>query len=297
MRNSFCAFLLCAGLLAPVELSRVRAQAPAAPADKPKFEVASVRENTADDGKVMIGIQPGGRFTAVNVALWDLIRQAFAVQRTQIVGAPDWTETARYDIVAKAESEIPRGGPGAPIGPLNFMMQDLLEDRFKLRAHRETRDMPIYALVLARSDKKFGASFQPSTVDCAAMRGRGGRAGGPPGPPPPGQRPICGMRMGPHEVSASGVPLVQFTQVLSQLTQRIVVDRTGLTGNFDIDLTFTPDRMPQGPPPPGVPLPSIDPNGPSLFTALQEQLGLKLDSERAPVEVLVIDHVERPTPD
>ena len=297
MRNSFCAFLLCAGLLAPVEFSRVRAQAPAVPADKPKFEVASVRENTADDGKVMIGIQPGGRFTAVNVALWDLIRQAFAVQRTQIVGAPDWTETARYDIVAKAESEIPRGGPGAPIGPLNFMMQDLLEDRFKLRAHRETRDMPIYALVLARSDKKFGASFQPSTVDCAAMRGRGSRAGGPPGPPPPGQRPICGMRMGPHEVSASGVPLVQFTQVLSQLTQRIVVDRTGLTGNFDIDLTFTPDRMPQGPPPPGVPLPSIDPNGPSLFTALQEQLGLKLDSERAPVEVLVIDHVERPTPD
>ena len=298
MRNYFCALLLCAGLLAPVELARVRAQAPAAPADKPKFEVASVRENTVDDGKVMIGIQPGGRFTAVNVALWDLIRQAFAVQRTQIVGAPDWTETARYDIAAKAESEIPRGGPGAPIGPLNFMMQDLLEDRFKLRAHRETRDMPIYALVLARSDKKFGARFQPSTVDCAAMRGRaGGPPGPPPGPPPPGQRPICGMRMGPHEVSASSVPLVQFTQVLSQLTQRIVVDRTGLTGNFDIDLTFTPDRMPQGPPPPGVPLPSIDPNGPSLFTALQEQLGLKLDSEHAPVEVIVIDHVERPTPD
>lgn len=108
---------------------------------------------------------------------------------------------------------------------------------------------------------------------------------------------MCGMRMGPNQVLASGVPLVQLTQVLSQLTQRIVVDRTGLTGNFDIDLSFTPERMPQGPPPPGVTPPSIDPNGPSIFTALQEQLGLKLASERAPVEVLVIDHVERPTPD
>lgn len=85
--------------------------------------------------------------------------------------------------------------------------------------------------------------------------------------------------------------------MLSQFTQRVVVDRTGLSGLFDIDLSFTPERMPQGPPPPGAPPLNIDPNGPSLFTALQEQLGLKLDSEKAPVEVLVIDHVERPTPD
>ena len=278
----------------------LRAQTPA-PAEKLKFEVASVRENTADDGKVMIGLQPGGRFTAVNVPLWDLIRQAFAVQRTQIVGAPDWTETARYDIVAKAESEIPRGGPGAPIGPLNVMLQDLLEDRFKLRAHRDTREMPIYALVLARGDRKLGPGLARSKVDCAAMRGRGARGGlppgPPPGPPPPGERPTCGMRMAPNQVQAGGVQLAQLTQILSQYTQRIVADRTGLEGTFDIDLTFTPDRLPQGTPPPGVPLPSIDPDGPSLFTALQEQLGLKLESERAPAEVVVIDHVERPTPD
>jgi uncharacterized protein (TIGR03435 family) len=177
------------------------------------------------------------------------------------------------------------------------MLQDLLEDRFKLRARREKREMPVYALTLARSDGKLGEGLRASSIDCAAMRGRGGRVGAPPGPPPPGERPMCGMRMGPNQVLASGVPLVQLTQVLSQLTQRIVVDRTGLTGNFDIDLSFTPDRMPQGSPPPGVPLPSIDPNGPSVFTAVQEQLGLKLESERAPVEVLVIDHVEPPTPD
>jgi uncharacterized protein (TIGR03435 family) len=268
---------------------------------KPKFEVASVRENTNDDGKIAVGIQPGGRFSAHNVPLWDLIRQAYAVQRTQIVGAPDWAETARFDIVAKAEGEIPRTPPGSPPGPLNLMLQDLLEDRFELRAHRETREMPVYALIVARADRQLGAGFRPSRIDCAAMRGRGGRGtspGAPPaGPPASSERPSCGMRMAPHQVIAGGASLTQLTQVLSQFTQRIVIDRTGLEGTFDIDLTFTPDRLPPGPPPPGVPIPSIDPNGPSLFTALQEQLGLKLESERAPVEVLVIDHVERPTPD
>jgi len=103
--------------------------------------------------------------------------------------------------------------------------------------------------------------------------------------------------MAPWQIAAGGVSIGQLALVLSQSAQRMVVDRTGLTGNYDIDLTWTPDRLPQGAPPPGVQLPSIDPNGPSLFTALQEQLGPKLESERGPVEVLVIDHVERPTPD
>jgi uncharacterized protein (TIGR03435 family) len=293
-----CALLVGAGLfVAPIGFSRVGAQT-ATPDAKLKFEVASVRENPVDDGKVMFGIQPGGRFNAVNAPLWELIRMAYGVQRTQIVGAPDWTNTARYDIVAKAEGDIPRAGPAAPIGPLNFMLQDLLEDRFKLRAHREHRELPIYALVVARSDKQLGAGLRPSAVDCAAMRGRGGRPGmPPPGPPPAGERPVCGMRVMPNRVLAGGIPLTQLTLMLSQFTQRIVVDSTGLSGNFDIDLTFTPEQLPQGPPPPGVTLPPIDPNGPSLFTALQEQLGLKLESDRAPVEVLVIDHVERPTPD
>jgi uncharacterized protein (TIGR03435 family) len=289
---------VCAVLpVLPFAMAFARAQAPP---EKPKFEVASVRQNTNDDGKVMFGVQPGGRFTTINAPLWDLIRQAYAVQRTQLVGAPDWTETARYDIVAKAEGgEIGPTLPGMPPGPLHFMLQDLLEDRFKLRAHHETREMPIYALTLARSDGKLGAGLRTSTVDCAAMRGRGrgGRVGPPPGPPPPGERPQCGMRIAPNQVVAGGMPLAQLTQMLSQFTQRIVIDRTGLEGNFDIDLTFTPERMPQGAPPPGAPPLTIDPNGPSLFTALQEQLGLKLESERAPVEVLVIDHVERPTPD
>ena len=155
-------------LLAPS--ASPRAQAPATDATAPKFEVASVRENTADDGRISIGIQPGGRYNATNVPLWELIRQAYGIQRNQLVGAPDWIETTRFDVVAKAEGDIPRTAPGGPLGPLNLMIQDLLADRFKLRARRETRDLPIYALVLAREDRKLGAGLRESTTDCEAMR-------------------------------------------------------------------------------------------------------------------------------
>ena len=104
--------------------------------------------------------------------------------------------------------------------------------------------------------------------------------------------------MGPGQLGGGGIPLEAFVGVLSQFVQRVVVDRTGLAGSFDIDLSWTPDQLPQGGPPPGAPpFPPIDPNGPSIFTAVQEQLGLKLESTRGPVDVLVIDGVARPTPD
>lgn len=214
----------------------------------------------------------------------DRIRQAYGLQRTQLVGGPEWMETARFDIVAKAEGDIARGaGPGGPPGPLNFMLQDLLEDRFKLRAHRETRELPIYVLTLARADGKLGAGLRASTVDCASMAARG-RNGPPPRSMAPGERPPCGMRMAPGQLVGGGMPISQLTLPLAQFAQRMVVDRTGLTGNFDIDLRWTPDSLSAGPPPPGAPpMPSIDPNGPSLFTALQEQPGLKLESERTSV--------------
>lgn len=293
----FSTLALCAGLaVAPLGLARLRAQVPPASADNPKFEVASVRENTADDGKVLIGIQPGGRFTTIGVVLRDLIAQAYSLQRSQLVGGPDWMATARFDITAKADGEIPRTALGAP-GPLPLMIQDLLRERFKLAAHRETREQAIYALRLARSDGQLGPGLRASTTDCAALFARG-RSGPPPRGMGPGERPACGMRIAPGQLVAGAMPISQLILPLSQFTERLVFDRTGLTGNFEIDLKWTPDRVPSGPPPPGAPPPpAIDPNGPSLFTAVHEQLGLKLESERAPVEVLVIDHVERPTPD
>jgi uncharacterized protein (TIGR03435 family) len=265
-------------------------------AQSAKFEVASVKPNTSGTGFINVNIQPGGRYTAINMPLRLLILNAYRVQEYQLVGAPDWTNSERFDITAKAEGDIRPPTPGGPPSPVQFMLQALLEERFKLAVHRETRDMPIYALTLARADGRLGPQMKPSTTDCAALAAA--RGGPPPGPPPPGERPTCGMRMMPGNISSGSMMLQQLATSLSMLTRRVVVDRTGLTGGFDIDLTFTPDQMPPGPPPPGAPpLPPIDPNGPSVFTALQEQLGLKLEATRGPVEALVVDHVERPTPD
>jgi uncharacterized protein (TIGR03435 family) len=179
--------------------------------------------------------------------------------------------------------------------------------------HHETRELPLYVLALARNDGRLGPQIKPSAVDCAAMRGA--RAGGPGpgpegrggntavgfGPSGPGDRPACGTRMMPGNVSAGSITIPTLASILSTSTNRTIVDKTGLTGSYDLDLRWTPDQMPQGfggAPPPGAPgLPPIDPNGPSIFTAVQEQLGLKLESQKGPVDVLVIDKVEPPTPD
>jgi uncharacterized protein (TIGR03435 family) len=275
----------------------VGAQAPSG-ATIPTFEVASVKPNKSGDGRMMLGIQPGGRFTATNVPLRTLIRNAYQLQDFQIVGGPGWIASDRFDILAKAEGNLPPAPPGGPPGPLQLMLRALLAERFSLVVHEDTRELPTYALVLARADGKLGPQLRGSDIDCAQMAGARGRGGPPVAAPQPGERPPCGIRIGPGQMSAGGLPLSQFATALSPFVQRVIVDRTGLAGNFDVDLRWTPDQMPQGAPPPGAPpLPPINPNGPSIFTAVQEQLGLKLESERSPVSVLVIDKVEQPMPD
>jgi uncharacterized protein (TIGR03435 family) len=263
---------------------------------QPSFEVASVKQNKSGTGFVQIAA-PGGQFKATNVPLRMLIRNAYQLQDFQIIGAPSWVDTDRFDINAKAEGDPGPAvvAPGQP-GPIMLMIRSLLADRFKLKVHTETREMPIYALVLTRSDGKLGSALNRSTTDCAALRAASRNA--PPPVPAPGERMMCGMRIAPGMISGGGIPLSQLATQLSVSVQRIVVDKTGLGGDYDFDLKWTPDQLPQGTPPPGAPpLPPIDPNGPSIYTAVQEQLGLKLDSQRGPVNVLVIDGVEHPTED
>ena len=277
----------------------VSAQTPAATEANPAFEVASVKPNKSGDGRVMIGMPPTGRFTATNVALRMLLTQAYEVQAFQIVGGPSWLGSDRFDIVAKA--------PEGAVAPeqLRPMLRALLADRFKLTVHRETREMPIYALVLARSDGKLGANLKPAKADCAALfRGRRGGGALPP-PPQPGQPIECGLMMGFGNMNAGGMPITELARTLSGQMNRIVLDKTGLTGTYDFTLSYAPEGrggLPGGPPPPGAPEPLVngavvDPNAPALATALQEQLGLKLESQRGPVEMLVIDRVEQPTED
>jgi uncharacterized protein (TIGR03435 family) len=280
--------------------------APAAPA----FEVASIKPNNSGDGRVMLGNQPG-RFTATNVTLRMLIRNAYQLQDFQISGGPGWLASDRFDIVAKieagAQDAMPAGPPVPGQGPtlLQLMLRSLLAERFKLAVHTETKEQPIYALVMARSAGRLGPELKKSETDCAALmaaRGRGPGRGITP-PPQPGERMQCGIRIGPGNMSVGGMTLAQFANSLGMFVGRVVLDRTGLTGSYDFNLTWTPDQMPQRGPGTGADQPGringveIDPNGPSIFTAVQEQLGLKLDPQRGPVDVLVIDRAEHPVED
>jgi uncharacterized protein (TIGR03435 family) len=157
-------------------------------------------------------------------------------------------------------------------------LRALLAERFQLTLHRETKEQSVYALVVAKGGPKL-------------QQGQAKEATGPRGPM---------MRMGRGELSGQGVELEMLTRTLSSQLGRTVIDRTGLKGNFDFKLTWTPDPGQSAGPPGGLPAgadapPPPDPNGPSVFTALQEQLGLRLESQKGPVEMLVIDRVEKPS--
>jgi uncharacterized protein (TIGR03435 family) len=271
------------------------------------FEAASIKPSNASGRGTTMGVQPG-RYTATNVTLRALIVNAYSLESLQLSGGPTWISSDHFDIVAKMP-----GGSGAPPDSTQSrpMLRELLADRFKLAMHRETRELPIYALVSARSDKKLGPQIHPTTIDCeplaaqSTLKEKEGKdkskeqlGGAPATPRARGQKPPCAMTMEPGRMSASGMTMAAIASSLSGSVQRTVLDRTSIPGAFDVKLTWTPDQMPQAD---GNPTKNkgtkIDPNGPPIFTALQEQLGLKLESAKGPVDVLVIDHVEHPTED
>ena len=275
----FCVFFVLGRLG-----SAASAQAPTTPV----FEVASVKQNkSGPDSLQRVAMQPGDRVTITNVTLWTLIQVAYPGM-SEIIGGPKWIGSAgpsvdadRFDVNAKAEAPASRE-------QLQFMLRALLADRFKLVVHTESKAEPIWALVAGRRDGKLGPNLRPATAGCAALRANA-QAGG---------RSPCGdlgaMASVTGKMSVRGMGLDLLAGVLSREAGRKVVDKTELSGNFDWDLAFTPqrflersfdrDRFP-----------SIDPSGPSVFTAVQEQLGLKLESQKGEVAVLVIEHVEHPT--
>ena len=241
------------------------------------FEVASIKPSDPVGGGSQIGITPGGVFTAKNVTLKALISQAWEVRDFQISGGPGWLDAEKYDIVAKggasgvSEDEIRKmteDQRNAFKARFQLRVQSLLSDRFQLKVHRETKELPVYVLVVGKN----GVKFQPSSA--------GGPGSG------------LSMRRGAAgaEVEGKGTSIASLVKLLSNQVGRTVIDQTGLKGDYDFKMSFSPDMSP-----PVGDSAVAEATGASIFTAVQEQLGLKLESQRGPVEVLVIDGVQKPS--
>jgi uncharacterized protein (TIGR03435 family) len=224
----------------------------------PAFEAASIKPNRSGEQGGFSGIR-GATYTGRNVTLKRVIRLAYEPIQ-EFVGGPGWIDSERYDITAKAE-----GNPSRAQHQL--MLRSLLADRFKLVVRKETRDLPAYALVLARRDGKLGPSLRRSNTDCSPSNRQTAPAGS------------CGFTIGDGALAGRGATMERLAAELI-LAGRLVVDRTGLTGSFDMDMKWTPDELG---------------TNAELFAALQEQLGLKLEGIRAPVEVIVIESASKPS--
>src|SRR5688572_5607603 len=281
---------------------RLAAQIIAPSADSPTFEVASIKPNATPGRRG--GWGGPGRVNMVGMPVRQLIAQAYEIHDSQIIGGPDWLGSQGYDINATMS-----GTPSPEVRRL--LMKTLLRDRFKLTFHAEKRDLPIYALVVLRSDGRLGPGLKRIPDDeCTAPGSRRGAAPG--GPPPPSPSPFdpnavaaCGsIVFGPGRLLAHGVPIDMLSGSLGRLPaitsfNRPVTNLTKLEGFYDFDFRFANEFGRGGPPPPGSP--AAAPNAitpgdePVLFTALQEQLGLKLNPQRATLDVLVIDSIERPS--
>ncbi len=260
-----------------------------APHDLPKYEVASIKPAASTDGRTLLHFTPDGT-SIQGMPVQFLLQQAFGVEKDRIIGAPSWVQANRYDIEAKVSPENAPKVDRLKADERRTMLIPLLVERFDLKYHHETRDLPMYALVVAKG----GAKLKSSTPEPANEPPGSPFAGG----PPSGLDSRGRMMMAPGRIESSGTSIDMLAHALAPQLGRSVVDKTGLTGRYDYTLQWTPDNAP--PPIPGGSGPAreatdSDAASVSLFTAIQEQLGLKLESEKSTVDVIVIDHIELPS--
>ena len=244
----------------------------------PSFDVVSIKRNVSDDKNIVINSPGGSTFTMINVAMIGVLRTAYDVK--DVVNAPEWLTAERYDVIAKAV-----GKPSSD--EVKAMLRTMLRQRLKLAAHIDAKDTEVYALVVARPNHP---GLQRFTRDCDAIqaeRDAAAKAGQPQAPPSPNAALPCSYTWS-SAIYSGGITLAQLAGMIDWVAGRVVVDRTGLPGRYEFTLRFAPPAAGPG-------AASADPDAPPvLFTALQEQLGLKLEATRAPVDSLVIDHIERP---
>lgn len=248
------------------------------------FEVASIKPSSPDLRGLRLQIQPGGGLKIMGATLKSLVTFAYDVRDFQVSGGPGWINSDRFDILARVErSSAAENAAAEPpqmsdeqrrsrFEQMRDRLKALLAERFQLAIHRDSKEQTVLALVVGKN----GSKLQESKGGAGPM-----------------------MRMGRGQITGQGIEMQMLANNLSNQVGRPVIDRTGLKGRFDIKLEWTPDPGqdigPFGAPPGVEPPPPPDPNGPSLFAALQEQLGLRLESQKGPVEILVIDRAERPS--
>lgn len=254
-------------LIGVLNAPAIQAQSSATAATK--FEVASIKLNTSGSGRFSFGTSPGGKLHIENTSAATIIQNAYGIQSFQLSGGPAWLQSDRYDVEAKAQ-----GNPSSD--QMNSMLQALLEDRFKLKVHRTTKELPTYELTVAKGGSKLRPSKDGSCVESD-----------PSNPQRRASDVVCGSvratrNRSAAEVDAVKINMARLTANLTVYLQRTVIDKTGITGTFDAHLKWSPDE-------------AGDAALASIFTALQEQLGLRLESGKGPVEVIIIDHVERPS--
>jgi bla regulator protein BlaR1 len=246
------------------------------------FEAASIKPNTSGNlTGAQIGLEPGGRWVMTNMPAISLIYSAYPTLTHEVDGVPAWVTADRYDVNAKASAP-----PTAT--QLQSMLQALLADRFAFHGRIETLDRPVYTLVVARADGRLGHYIRRFDGDCAAHGEAVPHGAASPSLPAPtnGATP-CGMLFGGDQILAGGIPMAMLAANISQAAGRVVVDRTKLPGVYEFTLRYS---MRPGP--------ATGPeDAPSIFVALEEQLGLKLEPGRASLERVVVDHIERPTAD
>jgi uncharacterized protein (TIGR03435 family) len=274
MRFATCSVsMMLAGVLgvgAPIvfaQSSPARSAASQVPAVKmPEFDVTSVKPSKANGPGSGLQFTPDG-FRATDMPLRILIREAYGVNDEQIVDAPRWVDSENFDIDAKVAGTDVTAVKNLTVDQ-RLMIQPFLADRFKLIVHHATRNLPVYALVIAKG----GSKLQEVKADAIAPDGR--KSGG------------SWQAAGRGQLNGKAITMESFLPVLSQQLGRTAIDRTGLMGNYDLTLQWTPDESGGS---------ASNSSGPSIFTALQEQLGLKLEPSKGPVDVIVIDHVEKPS--
>ena len=271
-----------------------------------RFDVVSVKPGAPIEGERQISVWPGGRFSAPSATVKELVSAAYGIEDHRIVGGPDWIADGRvrFEVTATTRADVSQA-------EARTMLRNVLATRFGFAAHEETREMPVYVMTMGREDRGLGPQLRESGSECAPMKGpmRGIAApsfvAAPPPPPPPpapgvrpafslgtgttpGRCPSMAARMnGGGHWSLRDVTMERLAEQLRFELRRAVTDRTGLNGTYDLDMTFASD-------PAILASPGLT-DAPPLMTALRDQLGLRLESSRARVEVLVIDRVEPPT--